>query len=386
MIVDVCSRKILDKNARTIWNVVLKQPMSSTVTFSEPDPILEQPVAAEVAGEAGFAVIPGAGVPVIRGPEELLRVNPETPSMLRVDPSELIITEAALLNEAEQADAQEALIEDQVFESLDWPSRYFNRDFPASGSALIVIGIKFGWAIEQAARIAAVAAKRCPGVGLEIVLDASAAVTPQEHLFIGLELQRRGVRGFDLVLPWGGRWEPAVEWIGDGDEFESSFAVHSAIAREHGEWRLGFDHAEEKLAVLPMLSAQCGDRVHLNIDGLGWFAAMRILARHEPGLLRALLLVAQERFVFDKPNAELATTEDDIRTLPDVPDSELESVFVDDFRGRQLLRFTAVSLLNHEVHGPALRETIERNRRLHRDLLGEDARRHFAAWMERVAG
>jgi tagaturonate epimerase len=378
--VDVCSLKILDKNAQTIWERVLKQPMSKTVTFSEPDPILEQPVAAGVAGEAGFAVIPGSGVPVIRGPEELLGLKPEAPSRLRVDPSELIITEAPLLNEAEQADAQEALIADQVFESLDWPSRHLNRDFPAGAPALIVIGIKFGWAIEQAARIVAAGAKRWPGVGLEIVLDAPAAVTPQEHLFIGLELQRRGVHEFDLVLPWGGRWEPAVEWIGDGDEFESSLAVHSAIAMER-EWRMSFDHAEEKHAVLSMLSARCGDRLHLNIDGLGWLAAMRILARREPALLRALLLVAQERFVFDKPNAELATTEDDIRTLPDVPDSELESVIVDDFRGRQLLRFTAKSLLSHEVHGEALRGLVERNRQLLAELVEAEARRHFAAWM-----
>jgi hypothetical protein len=359
--------------------------MSKTVTFSEPDPIFEQAIAAEVAREAGFAVIPGSSVRVIRGPEELLGENPETPSRLRVDPSELIITEAPLLNEAERADAQEALIADQVFESLDWPSRYVDQDFPAGSPTLIVMGIKFGWAIEQAARIVAAAAKRWPGVGLEIVLDAPTAVAPQEHLFIGLELQRRGVPGFDLVLPWGGRWEPAVEWIGEGGEFESALAVHSAIALER-EWRMGFDHAEEKHAVLPWLSAKCGDRLHLNIDGLGWLGAMRILARQEPGLLRALLPVAQERFAFDKPNAELATTENDIRTLPDVPDSELESVFVDDFRGRQLLRFTAESLLNHEVHGRSLRETIERNRRLHRELLEAEARRHFAAWMERAAG
>jgi hypothetical protein len=360
----------------------IEASMSNTVTFSEPDPILEQSVAAEVAEEAGFAVIPGSSVKVLHGPEELLGVNSDTPSRIRVDSSALIISEAPLLNESERAEAEEALIEDQIFESLDWPSRYVGQDFPAGVPALIVTGIKFGWAIEQAARVVAAAAERRPGVEFEIVLDAPSVVTREEHLFIGLELQRRGVREFDLLLPWGGRWEPAVEWIGDANEFESSLAVHGEIALQRG-WRLGFDHAEEKHVVLQLLSTRCGDRLHLNIDGLGWITAMRILARREPKLLRDLLLVAQERFVFDKPNAELATSEDDVRTLPDVPDAQLESMFVDDFRGRQLLRFTAASLLGHEVHGRALREAIERNQGLHRELVEADARRHFAAWMKK---
>jgi hypothetical protein len=363
--------------------------MSKTVTFTEPDPLLGGSVTAAVAEEAGFTVIPRSDSQVIHEPDDLSRIDPKPKGLLRMDPSNLIITEAPLLNEAEQADALEAIVGDQIFESEDWPSSYLDRDFPTGDGksvrfhapALIVMGIKFGWAIEQAARIAAGAAKMHPGIELEIVLDPPTAVTIHEHLFIGLELHRRGVRGFDLVLPWGGRWEPAVDWIGDGDEFESSLAVHSAIARQYGKWRLGFDHAEEKLAVFPLLSASCGNQLHLNFDGLGWIAATRLMAKLEPALLRELLVVAQERFVFDRPDVEVATTEDDIRTLPDVPDSELERVFVDDFRARQLLRFTATSLLNHEVHGRALRDAIERNRHLHEELVEAETRRQFAAWM-----
>lgn len=365
--------------------------MSKSVTFTEPDPLFFQPGNGSIAQDAGFAVTPGSDLPAIRRPEDLSGQNdPTQGSRLRVDPTDLIIFEAPLLNETEQADAREALVADQVFDSQDWPARYLDRVFPAGKgktlrfgeSALIGIGIKFGWAIEQTARIALAGRKNHPGLGrLEIFMDAPTPVTPEEHLFIGLELQQRGVRAFDLALPWGGRWEPAVGWIGDAEIFESSLAMHSAVAAENGEWRLCFDHAEEKLAVLPMLKARCGDRLHLNIDGLGWMAATRLLARHEPDLLRGLLIVAQDRFAFDKPNAELATTEDDIRSLPDVPDAELERVFVDDFRGRQLLRFTAASLLSHETHGPAFRAAVEMHREQHGTLMEAEARRHFAAWM-----
>lgn len=379
--------KILE-NADQFLSTVLQQMMSKSVTFTEPDSLFFRPACATVAEGAGFQVTTLNPL-LVYSPLELSKmIIPEMNVRLRVDLNELIITEAPLLNEEEQGDAREALIADQVFESDDWPSRYLNRDFTTGERKSLrlearectIAGIKFGWAIEQVARIAAELAKKPVATGrLEIVMDAATTITPGEHLFIGLELLRRGVAAFDLVLPWGGRWEPVVDWIGDVEAFETNLSVHRAIAQQNG-WRMCFDHAEQKFSVLPVLSAKSGEHLHLNIDSLGWVEATRIIARHEPALLRELLVVAQDRFVFDKPNTELSTTEDDIRTLPDVPDSELERVFVDDFRGRQLLRFTAISLLAHETLGPALRGAIEKYREEHAALVAAEAKKHFEGW------
>lgn len=355
---------------------------SKSVTFTEPDSIFKQSAAVRAAENAGFTAA-FESPQVVQRPEDISGLNLSTDSCLRIDPSDLIIGEAPLLNEAEQTEALAALVEDGVFESSDWPSLYRERHFslgkgntfrfePAS---LAVIGIKFGWALEQAARIVNASVK----VGrLEIVFDLPNPATRAEHLFVGLELQRRGIRAFDLILPWGGRWEPAVDWIGEIETFESELPIHAAVAAENGGWRLGFDHAEQKFSVLPIVKTHCCDALHLNIDGLGWVEATRILARHEPDLIRALLPVAQDRFAFDKPNAEFATTEDDIRSLPDVSDSDLERVFVEDFRGRQLLRFTAPSLLQHETLGPQIRATLDLHRELHAELVDAEVRRHLA--------
>jgi hypothetical protein len=367
----------------------VKQRINRSATFTEPGQFLVQPIIHAVAREAGFALRSQTVTPVIRSPDDILVEKLGSNRDARLDPGDLIISEAPFLNESESDDAMDALVADRVFESKDWPSLYLNRDFPIEDGevlrfespALIQAGIMFGWAIEQAARIAArLGSTGCETERLEIILDSPGTITPHEHLFAGLELQRRGIRAFDLILPWGGRWEPAVDWIGDAETLGPNLAIHRAIAEEHG-WRMSFDHVGQKIAVLPLLHAHCGDILHLNIDGLGWIEATRILARHEPALLRDLLVVAQDRFAFDKPNAELATTEDDIRTLPDVPDSELERVFVDDFRGRQLLGFTASSLLGHETHGPAILQAIEQNRQLHAQLVEAEARRHFAPWL-----
>ncbi|HET6407741.1 MAG TPA: tagaturonate epimerase family protein [Chthoniobacteraceae bacterium] len=343
--------------------------MRKSVTFSEPGPSIYNHAAMAKATEGGFNV-----ENVRRGAS--------------INTSDLVITEAPLLNEEEQTDALEALIADGIFDSADWPSQYLARDFAVGDgetlrfdpATLLRTGIMYGWAVEQAARNAR------NGGPVQIAINAPGTIGPHEHLFIGLELRRRGVEAFDLALPWGGRWEPAVDWIGETEAFGQSLRIHRGIAETHGGWRLVFEHAEHKMTALPLLAGQCGEWVCLNMDGIGWIEAMRILARHEPALLRELLPVAQDRFVFDKPDAELATTEDDIRTLPDVPDSELERVIVDDFRGRQLLQVTALSLIGHETHGPAIRAALEEHQVLHTELVGEVSERHFAFWSHAQVG
>ena len=72
--------------------------------------------------------------------------------------------------------------------------------------------------------------------------------------------------------------------------------------------------------------------------------ALRVVARRDASLFRELLSTAQEHFVFDKGRAVHSTSEEDIRGLPLVADTELETTFLDDPRGRQLLHVTAASV------------------------------------------
>jgi hypothetical protein len=102
-------------------------------------------------------------------------------------------------------------------------------------------------------------------------------------------------------------------------------------------------HAAGKIPTLPIIATQLGSRALLDFSGLGWLEVARLLARSDGALFRRVLICAQEHFVFDK-TGDLSTTEEDVRTLPDVPDHELERVFLDDPRGRQLLHVTARSI------------------------------------------
>jgi hypothetical protein len=105
-----------------------------------------------------------------------------------------------------------------------------------------------------------------------------------------------------------------------------------------------------------------------------------VIARAEPALFRDLLAAAQERFVFDKGPIALSTTEDDIRSLPSVGDSELASTFLDDFRGRQLLQVTAPFLLQEEPRRREILTVVFAHRDEWEQNVGAAVQRHVSAF------
>jgi len=172
------------------------------------------------------------------------------------------------------------------------------------------------------------------------VAGGEVATTPDELRFILAELKRRSAPFKNLDLCWPVALEPAIDFGEASAAFLASLADYAPAIRGSG-FRLFIPNAAGKAAVLPEVRAQLGSDALLDFTNLGWLEAARLLADADATLFRALLICAQQRFVFDKTPALLSTTEDDIRTLPDVPDEELARTFLDDFRGRQLLHVAA---------------------------------------------
>ena len=292
----------------------------------------------------------------------------------RLDPSEYFAMGADQFTPVELADANAALIDDGVFTAPDWTSAYLDRDFAGlrfTADSLGRVAVKLGWAVAYAAEMAA-------GLAGEFEIDFSGTnqiTTPLEHLFIALELERRGVPFTALSLHWPGRFEATVDFDDDAPKFERAVAEHAAVARFAGTYRLSFSHAEEKFAILPAIARQCGDRLHVKTAGLAWMAGLRAIARVEPARFREVLRTAQERFPFDKVGAAVSTNEEDVRFLPEVPDAEMEHTFFDDHRGRQLLHVSART----QANDPDLRAALEKHAALHGELFAESLAKHLDA-------
>jgi hypothetical protein len=237
--------------------------------------------------------------------------------------------EAGQLDEMELAEACAALIEDRIFSDENWSHAYTAPGGGFELDAVRRIAVKYGWALAHAEW----AAKQLGRTFFEwSVARGSVATTVAEHRFLRAEIVGRGLPIERIELCPPGQIEPAIDYIGEGAEFADWL---------RGQVRLGaplvFSDVCEKWAILPALGACAPSQLTLRFSQLGWLEAMRVAARERPSMFREFLFFAQERFVFDKPSYVTATTEDDIRTLPDVPDGQLEPTFVDDFRGRQML-------------------------------------------------
>ncbi|HEY7181058.1 MAG TPA: tagaturonate epimerase family protein, partial [Blastocatellia bacterium] len=72
---------------------------------------------------------------------------------------------------------------------------------------------------------------------LEMSVDESETVTTlAEHIYIANELKRLGVKWVSLAPRYVGDFEKGVDYIGDLDEFEKSFARHVAVAKAFGPY------------------------------------------------------------------------------------------------------------------------------------------------------
>lgn len=242
-------------------------------------------------------------------------------SLHEIDSKDFLHDEAALLDDTELADAQAALVEDGLL-------------IPGAD---LRSATKYAWAIAHAAQHAA----ESPAVWS--VSGGMVATTPDELRYIVAEWKRRGFSFAALSPCWPVAIEPAIDFGENADAFLSALDSYAAVLRGSGV-SLFIPNAAGKFSVLPAIVERLGSHALLDFSAIGWLEASRLIARLDAALFRGVLTCAQEHFAFDKQCGALSTTEDDVRALPDVPDSELERVFLDDARGRQLLHVTVRSV------------------------------------------
>jgi len=265
-----------------------------------------------------------------------------SPALPEIDSSAYLHDEAAALDQTELAEAAAALREDGIFVETDWPESRLRA------------AIKYGWAL---AHLTAEVAGRSKGPLCWSVAKGQSPTTSAELSFILEEIRRRKIPVTEIALCWPVSIEPGAEL----DEREESFlAALESYAPHFGELDplLYLPHAANKISTLARASQWLGPWAWLDFSGLGWLEFCRVIARQDGELFRQILHVAQEHFMYDKPTEHLSTTEDDVRFLPDVPDTELERIFLEDFRGRQLLHVSANSVWADETLRPLLEERL----------------------------
>lgn len=219
--------------------------------------------------------------------------------------------------------------------------------------------------------------RRGEAYDLEVSIDETTAPTvPAHHLFIASELARRGVAVNSLAPRFIGEFQKGIDYIGDPGDFEEQFAVHCAIAKAYGGYKISIHSGSDKFSVYPVIGRHTDLRVHVKTAGTSWLEAVHAAALQDPGLFRDLLARAYRYF----PEAlKLYHITPDLSRIPDptgVPDEDLPG-YLQRPESRQLLHVSYGGLLNDPDTGPRLFRFLADREELHYGCVGDHIRRHI---------
>lgn len=248
--------------------------------------------------------------------------------------------------------------------------------------------VKYGRAIVHTASLYEYVRDRMRGRPFELEMsvdETEAPTTPEEHFFVALELQRLGVEWVSLAPRFEGSFQKGVDYIGNLDEFEQSFAAHAAIARRVGPYKLSLHSGSDKFSIYEIAARHTQGLLHVKTAGTSYLEALRVLALREPGLFREILAFARERFDYDRATYHMAP---DLRKVPRpdaLADGQLPDL-LEEPNARQVLHVTYGSVLTQRAEEGEYRfrrrllAVLQEHEEAYCDGLERHFRRHLVAW------
>lgn len=212
---------------------------------------------------------------------------------------------------------------------------------------------------------------------LEVSVDETDTVTSlAEHIYIATELKRLGVNWVSLAPRYVGDFEKGVDYIGDLETFEASFAQHAAVARALGPYKLSLHSGSDKFSIYPIAARHTRGLVHLKTAGTSYLEALRATAMTDPDLFRRIMTLAVERYPVDRASYHVSARIDKLPPFRQMPDDSLPEL-LEDFHSREILHVTYGSVLNHPTLRPAFFATLKTNTSLYTRLIAKHFDRHL---------
>jgi len=298
--------------------------------------------------EAGYIGPFGADADHVKDIKELKEAADCGFTMFTLDPSDFIIKDIEELNEQELNQLYNKISKNKEIENL-----YLNKKFKVGEQELIFdekslkqIILTYSEALNHVVECYEFLKDyKKEKFDLEISVDETPTVTsPLAHLFIVLELQRRGVDLQNLALHFLGDWQKGIEYIGDVKQFAREFSLHAAIAKNIGGYKLSLHTGSDKFSVYPIFSQETDGLCHIKTAGTSWLEEVKVVAMKDPALYREIHRFALDNFAKDRASYNLTT---DLSCIPDIDtisDDELINFFKQN-DSRQLIHITYGSIL-----------------------------------------
>jgi hypothetical protein len=147
-----------------------------------------------------------------------------------------------------------------------------------------------------------------------------------------------------------GRFEKGVDYIGDVDDFEADFAVHAAIARCLGPYKLSLHSGSDKFSIYPAAVRQARGLVHLKTAGTSYLEALRTVAAVDPGFFRRIYTFSRDHYETDRASYHVSASLERAPSPEHVDDDALPAL-LDQFDAREILHVTFGSVLTARSPG-----------------------------------
>ena len=183
---------------------------------------------------------------------------------------------------------------------------------------------------------------------VEISIDETETpTTPAEHIYIATELRRLGVDWVSLAPRFVGQFEKGVDYIGNVEAFEHDIAVHAAIARTLGPYKIGLHSGSDKFSIYEAAARQTHGMVHLKTAGTSYLEALRTIAVLDPELLRSIYTCAREHYEVDRVSYHVSASLAHAPLPSSLSNSALPEL-LEQFDTREILHVTFGTILTKQ--------------------------------------
>ncbi|MDQ5850530.1 MAG: tagaturonate epimerase family protein [Chloroflexota bacterium] len=244
---------------------------------------------------------------------------------------------------ADLDDTPAAMLQRYAGSSISIDEHTIAIDEPAALRA----AVKYGRAVMHVVRMYRHLAQAAGGAPYELEVSVDETATPTthaEHYYIASELKRLGVQWVSLAPRYVGTFEKGVDYIGDLGAFERDFAVHAAIARHCGPYKLSLHSGSDKFSIYGIAARQTAGLVHLKTAGTSYLEALRTVAQHDPALFREIYRFARDRYENDRASYHVSASLSRAPLPEDVADPALPDLLAQ-FDAREILHVTFGSVL-----------------------------------------
>jgi len=301
--------------------------------------------------EEGYEGPFGADADHVKNIKELKEAADCGFTMFTLDPSDFISKDIEELNRQELNQLYNKISKNKEIENL-----YLNRKFKVGEQELIFdeeslrkIILTYSEALSHVVKCYEFLKDyKKNDFDLEISVDETPTVTsPLAHLFIILELKRRGVNFQNIALHFLGDWQKGIEYIGDVKQFAREFSLHAAIAKNIGGYKLSLHTGSDKFSVYPIFSRETDGLCHIKTAGTSWLEEVKVVAMKDPALYREIHQFALKNFAKDRASYNLTTDLSRVPNIDKLSDGQLVDLF-NKPDSRQLIHITYGSILREK--------------------------------------